>query len=53
MDITRSIPCDFCGNKAAGVWGRHLYCWDCFQKKESPDTSVEEFEQRLDDLLAD
>jgi hypothetical protein len=53
MDITRSIPCEFCGNKAAGVWGRHLYCWDCFQKKEPPDTSVEEFAQRLDDLLAD
>jgi hypothetical protein len=51
--ITRSIPCNFCGNKAAGVWGHHLYCWDCFQKKEPPDTSVEEFEQQLEDLLTD
>ena len=52
MDITRSIPCDFCGvNRASGVWGRHLYCWTCFQNQEPPDTSVEEFERWVDELL--
>ena len=54
VDTTRSILCDFCGtHRASGVWGRHLYCWECFHKQEPPDTPIEEFEQGLEDLLAE
>ena len=46
------IPCDFCDNKACGVWGDHLYCWDCFQRREPPDTTLDEFEKGIEAFLA-
>jgi hypothetical protein len=46
-----TISCDVCGNKACGVWGYHLYCWDCFLTREQPDTPVDEFEQGIEAFL--
>ena len=46
-----TIPCDFCDNKACGVWGDHLYCWDCFLTREQPDTTVDEFEKGIEEFL--
>jgi hypothetical protein len=46
-----TISCDFCGNKACGVWGSHLYCMDCFLSREQPDTPVDEFEKGIEEFL--